>query len=151
MARLIEVTIWQSVDAVAWLTVPVSKPLDSWHIYYASDYSMMEATGSACKKMARVLSSVHAISTCSMCWTSSVLYIYTVARPDSQFVYTCVLFFVIFWGLRFSHILMTVICILLLHVLYVHLVRLGPRRASISWIAANFSGFICHSPGIHKI
>ena len=66
-----------------------------WHRYYASDYSMKEAIGSLCKKkMARVLSSVHAILTCSVCWTSlyvcSVFDIIVVARPDSQFVYTCV-------------------------------------------------------------
>jgi len=42
------------------------------------------------KKMARVLSSVHAISkTCSLCWTSlCAACLYIIARPDSQFLCT---------------------------------------------------------------
>ena len=70
----------------------------------SSDYSTS-------KKIARVLSSVHAIfTTCSVCWTSlCAACLYIIARPDSQFLCAHVLF-VIFCGLRFSHILMTVIC-----------------------------------------
>ena len=91
------------------------------------------------KKMARVLTSVHAISTtCSLCWTSlcSMLVYSNQARltvPE----YT---FYVIFCGLRFSHILMTVKCMELFHVLCMYSVRLAPQcRAFPSYIDARVS------------
>jgi len=45
-------------------------------------------------KIARVLSSVHTISTCSVRWTSPCAACFINCRPVSQFVHTCVL---IFW------------------------------------------------------
>ena len=56
------------------------------------DYSW---THNSTMEMARVLSSVHAISmTCSVCWTSlCAACLYIIARPDSQFLCTHVYFF----------------------------------------------------------
>jgi len=62
-----------------------------------------------------------------------LLLVYILDWPDSQFVYVCY-FFVIFCGLRFSHILLTVICMQLLHVLHVHSVRPAPTMSRIHLI-----------------
>ena len=53
-------------------------------------------------------------------------------RPDSQFLcfYMCVLC-VMYCGLRFSYILITVMCMQLLYVLHVHLLRLALQLSCI--------------------
>ena len=78
----------------------------------------------------------HAISTtCSLCWTSlCAACLYIIIRPDSQFLCTRVHILCDFLGLRFSHILMTVKSMYLLHVLHVFLVRLAPQCRAFSSI-----------------
>ena len=48
-------------------------------------------------------------------------------RPDSQFLcfYMCVLCVMMYCGLRFSYVLITVMCTQLLYILHVHLLRLA--------------------------
>jgi len=93
---------------VVWLTVPVLKSLDSnlfWYGYYASDYSAKEATRSARKKRWLECCNVSMPSPPAACaWPSCVRHaLYIVARPDSQFVYTCALFYDILWHEVQSH------------------------------------------------
>ena len=94
--------------AICWCRL--SLLIDSWFLCWShwtpisSDYSAMEATSSACKKKkktARVLSSVHTIYTCSVCWNSLCAACF---NHDTQFLRTRV-----FLWFTLTHILMTVI------------------------------------------
>ena len=79
----------------------------------------IEATGSACQK--RWLWSVHAVSTWPEACAGPACVQHTLAMHDLTvpMLYVCVLF-VIFCGLRFSHIVNIVLCMHLVHVLHVY-------------------------------
>ena len=61
----------------------------------------------------------HLHMTCSVCWT---ILCASCFRPDSQFLCCTRVYFLcdIFYGLRFSHILVTVICMQIVYILHVH-------------------------------
>ena len=93
MARAIDITAWQSVDAICLCCLTHGACVKVTGLHHNSE---KEATSSACKKkIARVLSSVNATSTtCRMCWTSlCAACFYIIARPDSQFLCTLCTFF----------------------------------------------------------
>ena len=86
VARVIDITAWQSVDTICLCCLTHGVCVSHWTTT-SSHNSTME--------MARVLWSVHAISmTCSVCWTSlCAACLHIIARPDSQFLCTHVYFF----------------------------------------------------------
>ena len=120
VSRVIEVTAWQSVSAVCLYSLTHG----SCHwTRISSGYSNWGYGQHMPKRMAFIYP-CYLHMTCSVCWTS--LFAAVLARPDSQFLCrTRVYFCVIFCGARFSHILMTVMCIQLVHILHVHSLRLA--------------------------
>ena len=120
VSRVIGVTAWQSVNAFCLRCLTHG----SCHWTQIPSGYCDGATGRLCQK--RWLSSVHAISTWPAACAGPACVQHALARPDSQpscVVHVCT--FVIFCDLRFSHILITVICMQRVHVLHLHSLRLA--------------------------
>ena len=118
---MIEVTAWQSVDAICHCCptpsscVEVTGPI-------SSGYSSTAMEASACQKRLSLvpMPSPHNLQcVLDQCVCSMHIISY---KPDSQFL--CCTFCVIFSGLRFS---MTIMYLQLLHVLHMDLLTLAPQ------------------------
>ena len=120
VSRAIEVTAWQSDDAVC---LCYSTHSSSQWTQISSGYSDGGYQQHMPKKMA-LICPCHLHMTFSMCWTSLCATCFSQASLTVPVLYMCVLQ-VIFCGLRFSHILIIVLCMQLVHILHVHSLRLA--------------------------
>ena len=120
VARVIEVTAWQSVNAVCHCCLTHGSQCHWTQISWLQWWGLPVAHG----KKDGFICPCYLHMTCSMCRSrtsqcaepASVQH--ALARPDSQFL--CCTRELLFCDLRFSHILMTVMCIQVVHVLHMH-------------------------------